>query len=618
VAALPLAVALLSTAATATSDPSQYVPSRIRGASRFHTAANIATQAFDQADVAHLATGTSYPDALAGSFAAGSVDGPLLLSARDRLPRPTREALAALSVERVVIIGGTAAISQNVADELADAGYATDRVDGANRFQTASSVARRYGRQQVGTVDGQRVAILATGAHFADALAAGPIAASARVPLLLTPRDRPADSVTTALGRLDIDKILLLGGSQAISPDVAGFYRDRGYDVERIGGPTLMDTAGLVADTAIADFNFTPHQVLLARGDAYPDALAASVYGATTGSPVMLSATSTELSGPTSQWLTRHCPDVGWVTALGGVNAISQDVRPQAADAANACQEVAAEESAVALTADGQVAVVDTTTGKPLRQLMSVPTDDWANNDLAVTPDRRTAFVTRPGSAEQPTDIARVPVSGGEPEIVATDASSPAVSPDGETLAYIVHRYPQPGDPDPRIVLRDLSSGQQVMLDSGGDWHYVSELAWTADGERLAFVSGEVMTGVATIDADATSMAQASQVGPPLDGSADRRWTSVAGFEQGLAVVDRCCDLAQPRQWRVLHAGLDGTIHGTLIADGRLEASRVTSNADGSALLAVVDGGPDGGQLVRWNGAGQAHTVTGDVIEAAW
>ncbi|PSO47422.1 MAG: hypothetical protein BRC32_04425 [Actinobacteria bacterium QS_8_72_14] len=517
---------------------SQDAPSRIRGASRFHTAANIATQAFDQADVAHLATGTGYPDALAGSFAAGSVDGPLLLSARDRLPRPTREALAALSVERVVIIGGTAAISQNVADELADAGYATDRVDGANRFQTASSVARRYGRQQVGTVDGQRVAILATGAHFADALAAGPIAASARVPLLLTPRDRPADSVTTALGRLDIDKILLLGGSQAISPDVAGFYRDRGYDVERIGGPTLMDTAGLVADTAIADFNFTPQQVLLARGDAYPDALAASVYGATTGSPVMLSATSTELSGPTSQWLTRHCPDVASVTALGGVNAISQDVRPQAVDAANACQEVAAEESAVALTANGQVAVVDTTTGKPLRQLMSVPTDDPAKNDLAVTPDRRTAFVTRPGSAGQPTDIARVPVSGGEPEIVATDASSPAVSPDGETLAYIVHRYPHPGDPDPRIVLRDLSSGQQVMLDSGGDWHYVSELAWTADGERLAFVSGEVLTGVATIDADATSMAQASRVGPPLDGSADRRWTSVAGFEQGLAVVD--------------------------------------------------------------------------------
>ncbi|PSO51635.1 MAG: hypothetical protein BRC31_06390 [Actinobacteria bacterium QS_5_72_10] len=408
------------------------------------------------------------------------------------------------------------------------------------------------------------------------------------MPLLLTPRDRPADSVTTALGRLDIDKILLLGGSQAISPDVAGFYRDRGYDVERIGGPTLMDTAGLVADTAIADFNFTPQQVLLARGDAYPDALAASVYGATTGSPVMLSATSTELSGPTSQWLTRHCPDVASVTALGGVNAISQDVRPQAVDAANACQEVAAEESAVALTANGQVAVVDTTTGKPLRQLMSVPTDDPAKNDLAVTPDRRTAFVTRPGSAGQPTDIARVPVSGGEPEVVATDASSPAVSPDGETLAYIVHRYPHPGDPDPRIVLRDLSSGQRVMLDSGGDWHYVSELAWTADGERLAFVSGEVLTGVATIDADATSM------------------------------VDRCCDLAQPRQWRVLHAGLDGAIHGTLIADGRLEASRVTSNADGSALLAVVDGGPDGGQLVRWNGAGQAHTVTGDVIEAAW
>lgn len=618
VAALALGLALLGAAAPASAQAAD-APDRISGHSRFHTAANIATRAFDEAEVAHITSGTRSPDALAGSFAAGSVDGPLLLSTRDGLPRPTRDALAELDVEEVRIIGGTGVVGETVADELADAGYATDRISGVNRFQTASSVAMRYGEQQVGTIDGQRTAIMATGGHFADALAAGPIAANAHLPLLLTPSDRPEVSVTTSLDQLDIDRIMLLGGPQAISADVEQFYREQGYDVQRIGGPTLMDTAGLIADTAISELGFSAEQVLLARGNAYPDALAASIYGATNGAPVVLSATSSELSAPTGAWLTSHCPDVASVTALGGTNAISQPVRTQAVDAGNACAEVTAEETAVALTRDGDVAVVDAGTGEEVRQLLDgVATEDPAKNDVAVTPDRDAAFVTRPGGATEPTDIVRVPVAGGEAEVVATDASSPAVSPDGETLAYIVHRGGV-GEPDPRIVRRDLSSGEEVTLDSaGGDLHYVSELAWTAGGERLAFTVGEVITSVYAIDADATSMARATKLGPARDRGADRRWTAVSAFEQGLAVTEMCCDIPGDRRWRVLDVDSGGGVHGTLIADGRFEATHLDSNADGSALLAVTAGGPDGGTLHRWNGAGQPHAITGGVVAAAW
>lgn len=620
-AALGLGLALVVALAPLRSAQAAEAPTRISGPDRFHTAANIATATFEQADVAHVVTGAGFADALAGSFAAGSVDGPVLLSTRDAVPAPTRNALDELGVERVVLIGGTGVIGEGVADELADAGYAIDRISGANRFQTASAVAMRYGQQTVGSVDGQRTALMATGAHFADALAAGPIAASERLPLFLTPPDRTETSVTRSLEQLDVDKILLLGGSQAVTDDVEQFYRDRGYAVERIGGPTLMDTAWLLADTAVQDFGFSHEQVLLARGNDYPDALAASIYGATRGAPIVLSATPTDLSAPTSEWFTRNCPDVATVTALGGTGAISRQVREDAVRAARACAEIAAEEIAVAVTADGRLVVLDSVSGAEIRELMDgIPTDDPAKNDIAVTPDQREAYVAVPGDESgEGTDIVRVPVAGGEPETVVTDAGSPAVSPDGDTLAWVVHAG-DVGDPDPRLVRRDLSTGEEVRLSGSEDpLHFVSDVTWTADGQQLAFTVGEINTGVYTIAADATSMDQARRLGPGKEqAETDLSWSDTAAFGRRLAVTETCCDVGEER-WRVIDVDPgDGTLHGTLMGEERLEAVHLDSNADGSALLAVDGGGLEGGTLRRWNGAGEAHTITDGVIVAAW
>lgn len=618
-----LGVVVLAALAPVPSARADEAPDRLSGPDRFHTAANIATSTFDQADVAHLVTGMGFADALAGSFAAGSVDGPVLLSARDAVPGPTWDALDALGVQTVVLTGGTDAISADVAEALGDAGYATERIGGATRFETASAVAQRYGADHVGTVEGQRTALLATGEHFADALAAGPIAASEQLPLLLTPHDRAAPSVTRTLDRLAIDKIMLLGGPQAVSDDVEQFYRDRGYQVERIGGPTKMDTAWLLADTAVHDFGFSHQQVLLARGDAYPDALAASIYGATRGAPLVLSATSTELSAPTSEWFTRTCPDVDTVTALGGASAVSPDVRDDAVRAARACAEIAAEDTAVAVTADGRLVVLDATSGEEIRELMDgIPTDDPAKNDIAVTPDGSQAYVAVPASESGgDTDIVRVPVAGGEPEVVATDASSPAVSPAGTTLAYAEHVGDGPGHPEPRLVRRDLATGDEVRLAvaDADAYFYVSDVSWTADGQQLAFTDGEINTGVHTIAADATSMSQARRLGPGEEqADTDLSWSDTAAFGRRLAVTETCCDVGEER-WRVIDVDPgDGSRHGTLMGEQRLEAVHLDSNADASALLAVEGGGLEGGTLRRWNGAGEAHTVADDVIVAAW
>lgn len=129
---------------------------------------------------------------------------------------PARE----LSVERTVLVGGEEVVSGSVEQELRDQGFEVDRIAGDDRYETASSVALRYGGSAgVGSLDGDRTALLTTGEGFADALAAGPVAAHARFPLLLTPSDRPDASVDDALQRLSVERIVVVGGAEAVSAD---------------------------------------------------------------------------------------------------------------------------------------------------------------------------------------------------------------------------------------------------------------------------------------------------------------------------------------------------------------------------------------------------------------
>lgn len=92
---------------------------RVAGADRYATAAAISKKHFGSAKHAHLATGQNYPDALAAAPVAGIKAGPVLLTTRQSVPTSIRNELTRLKPERVVIVGGTATISANVAKTVA-------------------------------------------------------------------------------------------------------------------------------------------------------------------------------------------------------------------------------------------------------------------------------------------------------------------------------------------------------------------------------------------------------------------------------------------------------------------------------------------------------------------
>lgn len=306
--------------------------------------------------------------------------------------------------------------------------------------------------------------------------------------------------------------------------------------------------------------------------------------------------------------------------------ATSPSPAPATTATAQPQQTEADEDVVVAVDADGRVIVLDPATGDERDQLLEdVPVDDPAGNDIAMGADSRHVFVVVP--ADEPSEdaeLVRIPVEGGEPETIAA-GTAPALSPDGETLAYVTYEEdpdaPVPM-PEPVIVLHDLDSGDETRLEREDAFHFIPEVEWAGDGAQLVFTAGEIHTGLYAVDRDADSLDRARRLGPDLDDETDPvSWGPVAPFgDDRLAVVDACCDVPREERHRVAAVDLaDGTVtEERLVPRDRLEATHLDADADAGRLLIVVGGGPGGGELLRWDGEGEPDEIADRIIVAAW
>lgn len=323
--------------------PAPPIPAtRLAGANRVATAATIALERLaggdDAAPTVLLANAATFPDALAGSALAGHVEGlegvvdaPLLLTGADELPEATAQALRELSARRVVLMGGAAAISDSVEQQL-DEDYDVVRVAGPNRFATAAEAARRLAANAggLGTVGGATTVIVASGERFPDALAAGPLGYANALPILLTEAERLPEATAAVIEELAPEQALVVGGTAAVSAEVAAAIGDAGVQIQRVAGPTRTATAARLADFAITQGLLDANDAALARGDAFPDALAGGTDAGERRAPILLAADAATLSRATADLLTAYCQPLALLVAYGGEAAL----RPDTVDAA--------------------------------------------------------------------------------------------------------------------------------------------------------------------------------------------------------------------------------------------------------------------------------------------
>lgn len=314
------------------------VQAQVSGANRYETAVAAVGLSFPttttvSVPVVVLASGATWPDALGGAALAGAFKGPLLLTNPTALPWATRASIVRLKPETVFVLGGEEAVSATVVSAVESMGVSVTRIDGSNRYAVSSAIARtavEQARRDKHVVD---TAYLSTGLNFPDALAASPVSARTLRPILLTEKASLTPSTRLVLRELGIKNVIILGGTESVSPAVETQLKAAGISVSRIEGATRYNTAINIAHHGVELGDGMSWKSLgLASGDSFADALSGGVAQGQsgTGSLVLLTPGSS-LNSDVSRELEEHKDAIGLLRIFGGSSVVQLPTRAAAA-----------------------------------------------------------------------------------------------------------------------------------------------------------------------------------------------------------------------------------------------------------------------------------------------
>lgn len=305
--------------ATGTEDPPiQSEISRIFGETRYETAFTIADALKEQLGLAQfetilIASGTEFADALSGSYLAAVKKAPILLTNGTNAEDLIRYIGKNLSESGTVyILGGTAAVSQELEDALMSAGRTLKRLAGEDRIRTNLAILREAGV-------GDREILVTTGWDYADSVAAS----ATGLPIMLVnphSNELTIDQVVF-LQSLNANDLTIIGGTGVISEETEAHLKqygdfDREYGtVSRIYGATREETSAAVA----AHYFSRPDTVCIAWSRNFPDALSGGPLAHALGAPLLLVNSGTEKAA--QNYISANDITRGYV--LGGTAVLS-------------------------------------------------------------------------------------------------------------------------------------------------------------------------------------------------------------------------------------------------------------------------------------------------------
>lgn len=194
--------------------------------------------------------------------------------------------------------------------------FTISRAAGDDRVQTAIELSRR-------AFESAETVVLARADEWPDALAASTLAAEMGGPVLLTGRDALDPLVADEIERLGAGTVYLLGGVEALTPQVEQDVTAAGLDARRRVGADRIETAALVSGEVVA-LGGPAAQAIVARADSFVDALAAGNLATTGRAPLLLTPTD-ELADATAAALERDV-DGDAVFIAGGETAVDAGV----------------------------------------------------------------------------------------------------------------------------------------------------------------------------------------------------------------------------------------------------------------------------------------------------
>ncbi|TYS17671.1 hypothetical protein FZC78_07365 [Rossellomorea vietnamensis] len=279
---------------------------RISGEDRYQTAIEVSKKGWDSAETVVIARGDEFPDALSGAPLAYKLDAPILLTGNGFMSQEVRNEIKRLGAKKAVILGGTGAVSNYVDYQINGLGVKTERISGADRFETAANIAARLGGSP-------EKAVIANARTFADALSAASYAAQNGYPIILSEQDMMPEASTKAIKW--IDKQIVVGGESAINTKLFNSLSD----ADRISGADRYATSAEIAKT------LTPvtDKAIVATGMEFADALAGSVLAAKEGAEILLVKPS---EVPASILEAIEKDQINKFHVIGGTQAVGESV----------------------------------------------------------------------------------------------------------------------------------------------------------------------------------------------------------------------------------------------------------------------------------------------------
>ena len=244
---LALCAVLLGTSIAPVSAATQ---TSIIGANRYDTAAKIADNMGNYDTAILVNADKSLADGLSASSLAGKENAPILLVKKDSIPKETLSRLQ--KVKKVYIIGGTAAVSSNVTNQLAD--KEITRIEGSNRIETSENVAKLVGNyDEAFIVNGNK--------GEADAMSVASVAARDKAPIILT------NGTSSTQNKKSGVKYFVVGGEAVVSNSL----------VNKFGAVRLSGSDRYKTNRAVVQkFYPNPGKLYYTKGNPLVDALTVS------------------------------------------------------------------------------------------------------------------------------------------------------------------------------------------------------------------------------------------------------------------------------------------------------------------------------------------------------
>ena len=305
------------------------------GDTMYETAVAQAKAAYPKgASIAIIAgPGDAWVDALSAAGLAGAVDGPILFSNANSMHSASLQALEDLGVKEVIIVGGAAAVGEEVEGDLEKAGIDVKaRLWGKDCYGTNLAIFE-YGEKE--GLWGDELAIVATGTWFGDALSVSPVAFAKKAPIFLVDESLTLNSSLKAAwergARAGLGKTTVAVGGPAVvsqgTVDYAGQMSKLAGGsgkAEWIWGQEQYQTSGKIADWAVRSQGFHWNNVAFTTGKLPYDALAGSVLQGKEKSVLLLADSNTSATISTAAGNKTSISDVRF---FGGYQAMPTLVR---------------------------------------------------------------------------------------------------------------------------------------------------------------------------------------------------------------------------------------------------------------------------------------------------